>query len=44
MEETKDEKLTSEQVADFYRKEIESLEDPVTLESMIALSRRFQKS
>ena len=39
MEETKDEKLTFEQVAEFYRKEIETLPDPVILESMIALSK-----
>ena len=43
MEETKDEKLTSEQVADFYRKEIEALADPVSLESMIALSKEVSK-
>ena len=43
MEETKDEKLTSEHIADFYGKEIEALADPVTLDSMIALSKAVSK-
>ena len=39
MEETKDEKLTSDQVADLYKELTETLAAPVTLDSMIALSK-----
>lgn len=39
MEETKDEKLTSDQVADLYKELTETLPAPVTLDSMIALSK-----
>ena len=39
MEETKDEKLTSDQVADLYKELTETIPAPVTLDSMIALSK-----
>ena len=39
MEETKDEKLTSDQVADIYKELTETIPAPVTLDSMIALSK-----
>jgi hypothetical protein len=39
MKETKDEKLTSDQVADLYKELTETLAAPVTLDSMIALSK-----
>ena len=39
MEETKDEKLTSDQIADLYKELTETLAAPATLDSMIALSK-----
>ena len=39
MEETKDEMLTSDQVADLYKELTGGLAEPVTLDSMITLSK-----